>query len=216
MSAASPAERPAAAAAVIPLEGPLFDGVAVRVGWPEPREFDLITGLRNRDAVRSRFLDSRRLDLAANRVWLAHGMKRPTEALLSIRLASVGAWVGAIGWSAYDPARRTLEFGRMMIDIESVRAHRATLPARYPGVAADASAGLRDFVFARMGIERLTFTILHDNALSIRTALMNGARPVGERETVRPDGSRLPLLDLAMTRDEWLALGRERAAGGAT
>ena len=38
------------AASPIPLDGPLFDGAQVRVGWPRPDEFDRITDLRNRDA----------------------------------------------------------------------------------------------------------------------------------------------------------------------
>lgn len=213
-SAGTPgAAHHAAATAGIPLDGPLFDGVAVRVGWPEPDEYDRITALRNRDAVRCNFLDVRVLDPVANRAWLAHGMRRPTEALLSIRLAAGGAWVGAIGWSGYDPARGTLEFGRMMVDVDSVLPHRDRLPARYPGVAADASSALRDFVFSRMGVVRLTFTILSGNALSMRTALRGGARPIGERELTRADGSRLALIDLEMTRADWLALEAGRSSG---
>lgn len=197
------------AADAIPLEGPLFDGVAVRVGWPEPREYDRITALRSRDGVREWFLDPRPLDLAANREWLARGMRRPQEAVLSIRLAADGAWVGAIGWSAYDREKGTMEFGRMMVDADSVLPHRAKLPEGYPGVAADASSALRDYAFSRMGIERLTFSILRDNALSLRIARLGGARPIGEREAVRDDGSRVALIDLEMTRDDWLALKRD-------
>ena len=197
--------------AAIPLEGPLFDGVAVSVGWPLPVEFDRITLLRNRDAVRARFLDPRPLDLVANRAWLAQGMRRPAEAVLSIRLAGDGEWVGAIGWSGYDRERGTMEFGRMMVDVGAVLPHRARLPARYPGIAADASSALRDFVFSRMGVRRLSFSILSGNALSMRTALLGGARPIGERVVSRADGSRVALVDLAMTRDDWLAL-RRRAA----
>ena len=207
--AAPPASTPSPVAAVIPLDGPLFDGIAVRVGWPVQDEYDRITTLRNRDAVRGRFLDPRPLDLAANRDWLAHGMRRPWEAVLSIRLADGGSWVGAIGWSGYDSARRTMEFGRMMVDVDSLLPHRARLPDRYPGIAADASSALRDFVFSRMGVTRLTFSILSDNVLSRRTAQLGGARPIGERPVVRPDGSRVTLLDLEMTRDDWLALQRD-------
>jgi len=206
MSGATPV--PVAPGTGIPLEGPLFEGVAVRVGWPVPGEFDRITALRNRDTVRAWFLDPAPLDLVANRAWLAHGMRRPSEAVLSIRLAGDDAWVGAIGWSGYDLARGTMEFGRMMVDIASVLPHRARLPARYPGIAVDASSALRDFVFSRMGVTRLTFTILSGNALSRRAARLGGARPVVERVVARADGSRVALLDLEMTRDDWLALKR--------
>jgi RimJ/RimL family protein N-acetyltransferase len=184
----------------------LFDGRAVRVGWPDASEYDRITDLRNRDGVRGRFLDDRPLDLAANRRWLATGMQRPREALLSIRLAANGTWVGAIGWSAYDPAQGTMEFGRMMVDLDALLPHRPLLPERYEGVAADASAALRDFVFGRMGIAKLTFTIQRDNALSLRTARLGGARRVGTRMLERPDGTMLDLVALEMTRDDWLAL----------
>lgn len=214
MSGADASPRPAPGA--IPLDGPLFDGVAVRVGWPAAGEFDRITGLRNRDAVRACFLDPRPLDLVANRAWLARGMRRPEEAVLSIRLLDDDTWVGAIGWSGYDPARGTMEFGRMMVDVESVLPHRTRLPARYPGVAADASSALRDFVFSRMGVTRLTFTILSDNELSRRTARLGGARPVGERVVVRGDGTRIAVTDLEMTRDDWLALGRDAPSPDAT
>lgn len=215
MSAAGPvtiAADGAGTVAGIPLEGPLIEGIAVRLGWPEPGEFDRITLLRNRDGVRSWFLDPRPLDLAANREWLARGMRRPAEAVLSIRLADGDDWVGAIGWSGYDPARGTMEFGRMMVDAGSALQHRATLPARYPGIAADASSALRDFVFSRMGVKRLTFSILAGNHLSRRTALLGGARPVGERTVDRADGSRVALLDMEMTRDHWLALPRHPAS----
>lgn len=214
--ATPPAATPIPVAAAIPLDGPLFDGRCVRVGWPEPAEYDRITALRNRDAVRSRFLDSRPLDPAANREWLARGMRRPQEAVLSIRLADDGTWVGAIGWSGYDPSRGIMEFGRMMVDVESLLPHRARLPARYPGIAVDASIALRDFVFSRMGVRRLTFAILADNALSRRIARLGGARPVGERMVARADGSRVALLDLEMTRDHWLALNRDVPSPGWT
>lgn len=196
----------------IPLDGPLFDGDRVSVGWPRPDEFDRITDLRNRDAVRRRFLDPRPLDREANRRWLAEGMARPTEAVLSIRLRANGVWVGAIGWSRYDPAQGTMEFGRMMVDVASVLPHRERLPAGYDGIAADASSALRDFVFARMGLARLRFAILADNALSLRTARLGGARPVGTREVERPDGTRAALVDLEMTRADWLALPRNASS----
>jgi RimJ/RimL family protein N-acetyltransferase len=186
------------------------------VGWPVPGEYDRITALRNRDAVRAKFLDSRPLDVIANREWLAHGMRRPQEAVLSIRLADDDTWVGAIGWSGYDPAQGTMEFGRMMVEVASVLPHRERLPPRYPGIAADASSALRDFVFSRMGVTRLTFAILSDNALSRRTALLGGARPIGERVVDLANGSRVTLTDLEMTRDDWLALLRDAPPMGRT
>src|SRR5438034_4689061 len=97
----------------IPLRGPLFEGCCVSVGWPEPNEIDALTALRNRPQIRSRFLDPRPLDLERNRDWINNGMKRPYEALLSVRLKRSGALAGAIGWSRGDPDEGSFELGRV-------------------------------------------------------------------------------------------------------
>ena len=190
----------------IPLAGTLFAGRCVTVGWPEPDEYDRITALRNRDAVRARFLDSRPLDLVRNREWLAHGMRRPREAVLAIRLAAGGAFVGAIGWSGYDPATGEFELGRVMVDGRALLPFRDALPADYPGIAADAGMALRDFAFGRMGVKRMTSVVIGDNALSRRAVLLGGARPVDTVAAKRADGTTVTLLRLEMTRDEWRAL----------
>ena len=135
----------------IPLAGPLFPGRAVDLGWPEPHEYDRITALRNRPAVRERFLDPRPLDLERNREWLARGMRRPFEAVLSIRLRAGGAFAGAIGWSGYDRSAGTFEMGRVMVDTAAVLPYRDRLPPGYEGVAADAGVAVRDYAFGRMG-----------------------------------------------------------------
>jgi len=199
-------------APTIPLDGPLFEGRCVRIGWPEAGEFDSITSLRNRPQVRQRFLDPRPLDLERNRDWLAHGMRRPRDALLSIRLAASAAWVGTIGWTGYDPDRRELDVGRIMVDPQAILPHRASLPSGYPGVAVDAGRALRDFVFGRLGLATMTCVVIGDNALSHRTVLMGGMRPVGTSETTRVDGAKVRLINYAMTRDDWIAArGRETA-----
>jgi hypothetical protein len=69
----------------IPTEGVVAKGSGVVLGWPQPGEYDLITELRNRSSIRRYFLDARPLDLEANREWLASGMRRNVEGLLSIR-----------------------------------------------------------------------------------------------------------------------------------
>ncbi|CAG0969042.1 hypothetical protein BURK1_01123 [Burkholderiales bacterium] len=198
----------------IPLSGPLFAGRCVAVGWPEAHEYDRITALRNRDGVRNRFLDPRPLDLARNREWLAHGMPRPREAVLAIRLSASGTFVGAIGWSGYDPARAELELGRVMVDARALHSHRQAFPAGYPGVAADAGMALRDFAFGRMGVRRMTSVVIGDNALSRRAVLLGGARPVDSVTVTRADGTEVALLRLEMTRDEWRALAGGGAARG--
>lgn len=198
-------------APTIPLTGALFDGRCVRVGWPEPDEFDRITSLRNRPQVRRRFLDPRPLDFERNRDWLARGMQRPREALLSIRLAANAAWAGTIGWTGYDPDRRVLDIGRIMVDAHAVMPHRELLPAGYPGIAVDAGRALRDYVFSHLGLAVMTCVVVDGNALSRRTVLMSGLRPVGTSESVRADGTKVRLFDFAMTRDDWIA-ARDREA----
>jgi hypothetical protein len=77
----------APAAGPIPIEGPIADGEGFHSVGRKPAEFDFITSLRNRPAVRGCFLDPRPLDLSANRAWLAHrNASAPREGLLSIRL----------------------------------------------------------------------------------------------------------------------------------
>lgn len=190
----------------IPLQGPLFEGREVRVGWPEPDEYDRITALRNRPAVRQRFLDPRPLDIERNREWLARGMRRPYEALLSIRLKRTGGFVGAIGWSAYDPATASFEMGRVMVDTGAVLPYRDRFPPGYEGIAADAGVGLRDFGFERMGLALMRSEVIGDNALSRRATLLGGARPAGRSRGVRADGTEVDLIHFEMTREEWLAI----------
>ena len=194
----------------IPLAGPLFPGRAVDLGWPEPHEYDRITALRNRPAVRERFLDPRPLDLERNREWLARGMRRPFEAVLSIRLRAGGGFAGAIGWSGYDRSAGTFEMGRVMVDTAAVLPYRDRLPPGYEGVAADAGVAVRDYAFGRMGVVRMTSTVIGDNALSRRATLLGGARMAGVSRAVRTDGTEVDLVHFEMTRDEWLAI---RAAG---
>src|SRR5256885_17038440 len=105
---------PSSSAWSIPLSGLLCEGLCVEVGWPEAAEPDAITTLRNRAAMRRQFLDSRPIDPVRNRAWLLHGMDRPYEAMLAIRMKLDRGLVGAIGWSHGNPDRRTLEIWRVM------------------------------------------------------------------------------------------------------
>ena len=196
----------AAAPSPIPLAGPLYRARCVEVGWPEPDEFDRITELRNREAVRSRFLDPRPLDLVANRAWLAHGMKRPREAVLSIRLLANGAFVGTVGWSGFDAEAGTFELGRTMVDARALLPCRDLLPDDYLGVGADATLALRDFGFERLSLRRMSCVAIGDNALSRRMLALAGAREVDTVTATRADGTEVALVRYEMTRDEWRAI----------
>ena len=190
----------------IPLSGPLFEGRCVSVGWPESHEFDALTALRNRPQIRNKFLDPRPLDPERNREWIRHGMQRPFEALLSIRLKPSGVLAGAIGWSRGDPDEGSFELGRVMVDAAVVQRNRATLPAGYVGVAADAGTGLRDFGFRNLGLSVIRCVFIDDNRLSRRAVLLGGGRIVGTSRARRADGTEVTVESLELRRTEWEAI----------
>jgi RimJ/RimL family protein N-acetyltransferase len=198
------------------LQGPLFEGRCVSVGWPEPSEIAALTSWRNRPQVRSKFLDPRPLDPERNRDWISHGMRRPYEALLAIHLRQSGALAGAIGWSRGDPHEGSFELGRVMIDSAVLQRHRKDFPADYVGVAADAGAGLRDFGFRVLGLALIRCVLIDDNRLSRRAVLFGGGRIVGTSRVQRADGTEVTVTKLELRRAEWEALVDRRETVPAT
>jgi RimJ/RimL family protein N-acetyltransferase len=190
----------------IPLSGPLFEGRCVCVGWPESHEIDALTALRNRPQIRNKFLDPRLLDPECNREWIRHGMQRPFEALLSIRLKPSGVLAGAIGWSRGDPDEGSFELGRVMVDAPVVQRYREGLPADYVGVAADAGMALRDFGFRDLGLSVIRSVLIDDNRLSRRAVLLGGGRIVGTSRVRREDGTEVAVVRLELRRAEWEAM----------
>jgi RimJ/RimL family protein N-acetyltransferase len=190
----------------IPLSGPLFEGRCVSVGWPESHEIDALTALRNRPQIRNKFLDPRPLDPERNREWIRHGMQRPFEALLSIRLKPSGVLAGAIGWSRGDPDEGSFELGRVMVDAAVVQRNRDALPAGYVGVAADAGTALRDFGFRDLGLSVIRCVFIDDNRLSRRAVLLGGGRIIGTSRARRADGTEVAVVSLELRRTEWEAI----------
>jgi RimJ/RimL family protein N-acetyltransferase len=202
------------AAARIPLDGVLFEGQCVRIGWPELTEFDAITELRNRSGVRRQFLDSRPLDLEQNRRWLSEITRRPHDALLAIRLKPGNRLVGTIGWTDWNPIERSIEVGRIMVDTRMLAECRDALPADHPGVALDAGLALRDFAFRTLGVDLLRTKFIADNRLAKRLNLAVGGRIVTTSVVACADGRRLKVAHVDITRDDWLKstnAGREVA-----
>ncbi|MEP7208062.1 MAG: GNAT family N-acetyltransferase [Casimicrobiaceae bacterium] len=193
-------------AIAIPLAGVLCRGSRVELGWPEEHEFDAMTILRNRPHIRNRFLDPRPLDLVANRTWLRTGMKRPEEGLLAIRLRDNGAFCGMIGWSHWDPAERTIELGRLVVDAARVRRDRAAGRDGYPGIAVDAGTTLRDWAFTHFRLAVMRSVYIGDNAPSARVHRLAHGRVVRSEQVTRRDGSVVCLTRVELRRDEWLAL----------
>ena len=201
----------------IPLRGPLFEGRCVGVGWPEPDEIDWLTALRNRPQVCAKFLDPRPLDPQRNREWVDHGMRRPYEALLAIRLIRGGVLAGAIGWSRGDPGEGSIELGRVMIDAAVLRRYRRNFPPGYEGVATDAGTALRDFAFRALGLTVMRSVFIDDNRLSRRALLLGGARIVGTSRVRRADGTEVAVTRAELRREAWeeLVEGRETFPGSA-
>jgi RimJ/RimL family protein N-acetyltransferase len=153
------------------------------------------------------------LDVDRNREWLRHGMNRPYEAVLSIRMKVDGAFIGVIGWSKGDPVERSLELGRVMVDARTLVRYRDVFPPGYAGVAVDAGTALRDFAFTTLGLELMRAVVIEANRLSQRAAVAGGARVVGTRTERRSDGSEVCLISLECSREEWMRLaGREHGA----
>ncbi len=199
----------------IPLSGPLVEGQCVALGWPEPDEYDRITALRNRPTVRACFLDPRPLEPIANREWIARGMPRPREALISLRIGVARVFCGTIGWTGYDAAAATFEIGRLVVDTDVVRAYRTSLPADYRGVGLDASTALLRFAFETMKLAYVTSVFIAERTLARRINLLAGGRYSGEELRERPDGSRVRVVRMRMTRDDWRASRAELAVRAA-
>ena len=187
---------------VIPERAILCEGRCVRVGWPEEAELDAITALRNRPEVSRQFLDSRPLDAARNKQWLQHGINRPYEAVLAIRMKSDDTFVGTIGWSKGDPAAGALELGRVMVDAGKTIAYRSLLPPDYPGVAVDAGVAVRDFLFATLPLRVIRMTVIAGNNLSLRAATTGGGRIISQGTARRADGVEVEVAHLECSRED--------------
>jgi RimJ/RimL family protein N-acetyltransferase len=196
----------------IPEAGILCEGRCIRVGWPEESEFDAITALRNRPEISRQFLDSRPLDPVRNRQWLQHGINRPYEAVLAIRMKCDDALVGSIGWSKGDAAAGALELGRVMVDADKAIAYRSLLPRDYAGVAVDAGTAVRDFLFTALPLRILRMTVIAGNSLSLRAATTGGGRVVASGTARRADGVEVEVAYLECSREDYIRLSSRPAA----
>ena len=188
----------------IPTRGRLCSGDIVELGWPEEHEFDRLTALRNRPEVRANFLDARPLDPLDNRQWLRSGMRRPAEALLAIRLRTGGALCGMIGWTGWSTETRAPELGRVAVDRNVARTFGAIRPDGYPGIAVDAARALCDYLFEVAGAHHLRSTYIADNGAAARLNRLVGAHVVARSQAHRPDGTVANVVNLELTRSDWL------------
>ena len=186
--------------------GLLWEGEYIALYWPEPDEFDRLTDLRNTPQVRQWFLDDRPLDPVNNRIWLASGMNKPVEALLSIRLKTNQALLGMIGWSDWDFENHIAWFGRIAIDRSAIKQTQPLLPDGYKGVTLDAAFTLRDFVFLRMHLEAGYTYYFSGNKLAERINQSIGMKELRRVQRNRPDGTSVETIEMGMTRAQWLAI----------
>jgi RimJ/RimL family protein N-acetyltransferase len=194
----------------IPESGILCEGRCIRVGWPEESELDAITALRNRPEISRQFFDWRPLDPVRNRQWLQHGINRPYEAVLAIRMKCDDALVGSIGWSKGDAALGALELGRVMVDAGMAVAYRSMLPPDYAGIAVDAGVALCDFLFTALPLRVIHMTVMTSNRLSVRAATTGGGRVVASGMQRRADGVEIPVTHIDYDRDAWMRSAASR------
>lgn len=189
--------------ALIPLEGLVCRGRQIDLAWPRPEDYDRITALRNQASVRRWFTDDSPLDPQRNRQWLATGMRRPQEALFSLRWRTSDLWLGTLGWTDWNPAQGTALFGRVMLDAEALRAVPRQQAA---GVALDAALGLRDFAFEHMALHQARTYCLAENILALRLNRRIGMQDERPGRRQRPDGSWVDTVEMRLNRETWLQL----------
>ncbi len=187
----------------IPSDGLLTRGRLVEIAWPRPSEFDDITILRNAPCVRRWFLDDRTIDLDTNRNWLAHGMNRPTEALLSIRLVTNSLFLGFCGWSDWNPTSGSIVYGRFALDIEKLSFLKCHFPPDYIGVALDVGLTMRDFAFRKLAVNRIITSYIVGNRFAARINSKVGLIIVDQLKEQRPSGEVVETVHLQLTRSEW-------------
>ena len=175
-------------------------------GWPEPVEFDKITILRNNESIRNYFLDNKVLDVVQNRKWLENGMRKPKEALLSIRLKANQCFLGTIGWSDWDVKMKTACFGRFMVDHDRITKIKDILPEAYIGIALDASFALRDFAMCEMNIEFLRTYLFVNNIRAKNVNVTIGLEEVNRSTLERADGTKVDTIEMLLTKSRWKQL----------
>lgn len=193
----------------IETSGTLCESEWLSLGWPEEHEFASITELRNRGYVRKWFLHDRVIDPEANRTWLARGMDRPKEALLSVRLRRGGGFIGTVGWSDWDLERAEACFGRIAVDLRRLREAAGHFPPGYEGVALDATLTLRDFAFERMGLRQLVTYYIAGNTFAESLNRRVGMQEVRRKTRTRAGGGAVETVELRMTIERWRGLKAE-------
>jgi RimJ/RimL family protein N-acetyltransferase len=187
----------------------LCRGDQVDLCRPLPDDYAFLIQLRNNSLVRDKFCDSSLIEMTKGREWLASRAGRMDDVLLLIRHRTLNQNIGSIGWSDYNTETRSAEFGRLAIDPSLRRSlvrDRELHGVIFHGLALDACTTLRDYVFEELNFLMIQTCYKPDNALAAKVNQGIGMIAIPSHFFNEKDG----LIHLALTRQQWLAIKRER------
>jgi RimJ/RimL family protein N-acetyltransferase len=187
----------------IGITGVVCVGKQVIIGWPEPHEYNLITNLRNKDSVREWFFDDRLLDVEENKIWLANIIRRPKDALLSIRFKKDDSFLGTIGWSDWNLRSHTAFFGRLSVDKSALKKIWAALPQDYCGVAIDSGIAIRDFAMENMGINTIKTYVFSNNTIALNVNQALGLVEVNRILKTKINGDNVEIIEMQLDKKKW-------------
>lgn len=190
---ASPEEAAAIRAAVRTPDLSVFGGLAV-IATPDhaPALTDLLADPAVSDPI---YGLPRPITVESIRAWIvdAEDLRRRGEALLLVTLDDQGGVAGYSRFSVW-PERASAEIAG---------ARRADLQGGGGGTSGAARSF--DWMFESLGARLIGVTAARDNIRSARVIEAAGFSPMGERDSLRPDGTLRPSFYWEMTRQAWRA-----------
>lgn len=190
---ASPEEAAAIRAAVRTPDLSAFGGLAVVAA---PAHAPALTDLLADPAVSDPIYDlPRPITLDSVTAWIgaAEVLRQQGEALLLVTLDATGRVAGYSRFTIWPE----------LASAEIAGARRADLQNAGSGGAGAARSF--DWMFETLGVRLIGVTAARDNVRSARVIEAAGFAPMGERDSLRPDGTLRPSLYWEMTRQAWRA-----------
>lgn len=183
-------------AVVFPLRGSL-----VSVAPPLPSEYDAITLLRNRGSVGRWFFDSRKLEVEANRQWLA-ALGRQRESQVLVIRSVHGGFLGFVGWSKFGGVGQAIHFGRFALELCECRRYARSL-GFVPRIADEVGLLLLDFAFETLRVATVHAEVMEANRASIQLCKRLGLKVSGDTTHCDDAGGTVRVILLRLTREEW-------------
>ncbi|MBU4433430.1 MAG: GNAT family N-acetyltransferase [Alphaproteobacteria bacterium] len=190
---ASPEEAAAIRAAVRTPDLSAFGGLAVVAA---PAHAPALTDLLADPAVSDPIYDlPRPITLDSVTAWIqaTEALRQQGEALLLVTLDATGRVAGYSRFTIWPE----------LASAEIAGARRADLQNAGSGGAGAARSF--DWMFETLGVRLIGVTAARDNVRSARVIEAAGFAPMGERDSLRPDGTLRPSLYWEMTRQAWRA-----------